>query len=441
MRGSGWGVLRGDAIGECDSELKHLDATIGRDELPGNISARAGDDGVDAAAALLLRARRPLVYGLERATVEAQRRAVEITDLIGGVIDPASSASHGASLLAAQRIGQVSATLGELRDRADLIIYWGVDPDVRFPGFRARYVEGARIAGLGVSRRSRGAETARLTVVVDIGDAVGPTSADERIAMDAAVALEALWILRARLRRRRVELERMNPSPQRMETASGAAAGTRTLPPLQSLNRLVTRLRQCRYGVIFHDGDPPRERRDPMVPLALGALAIEANRTARVRLIGVRRPGNAVGAETVLTWQTGFPFAIDFSRGYPRYGPGEFTAERLLARGEVDAALLVGVDTPIDLSDAAVNHLECIPTIVVGGKDAWSGPQTQVRFTTSPFEAMPGSVYRMDGVALPPGRTANPNAPVRRVPDDAAILTRLSEAIRRRVDRTSSRDI
>ncbi len=50
---------------------------------------------------------------------------------------------------------------------------------------------------------------------------------------------------------------------------------------------------------------------------------------------------NATGAQNVLTWQTGYPSAISLAAGYPRYGPGEFTASDLLRRGESDAALIV----------------------------------------------------------------------------------------------------
>ena len=36
---------------------------------------------------------------------------------------------------------------------------------------------------------------------------------------------------------------------------------------------------------------------------------------------------------------------VNFSRGYPRYNPGEFTGPEMLARGEVDACLIVGGET------------------------------------------------------------------------------------------------
>ncbi|MBX6365842.1 MAG: formylmethanofuran dehydrogenase subunit B, partial [Gemmatimonadetes bacterium] len=337
------------------------------DGRPATLEAAAG-----AAAALLLRAAFPLVHGLGRATVEAQRRAVEIADLLGAVIDPASSASHGGSLLAFPRIGQVTATLGEVRNRADLLVFWGVDPDTVHPGFMARYAAPAPDA------------PPRTVLAVDVGAARAPADIAERIEVPAEREVEVLWALRARIRGRRID------------APHGAADGW----PDVRLRELAARLLGCRYGVILHDAEPPAERRDPMRAMALAALVADANRRTRLRLIGVRPPGNGAGAEAVLGWQTGFPFAVHFGRGYPRHGPGEFTAEGVLARGEADAALLVGADPPRELSPAAAAHLERIPSVVVGDGDAWVGAGTRVHLVTPRFEELPGTVYRMDGVAL-----------------------------------------
>ncbi|MGH7505320.1 MAG: hypothetical protein ACRELX_06700, partial [Longimicrobiales bacterium] len=362
------------------------------------------DAAADAAATLLLGARFPLVYGFERATVEAQRIAVEIADLTGAAIDPASAAAH---VLALQWIGQVTATLGEVRSRPDLVIYWGIDPDSAHAGFRARYTTPARGA------------PPRATFAVDVGEARGPVEVDARFAVRAHDEIEVLWALRTRMRKRRVEL----------------LPGEAWLEP--RLEELVARLRGSRYVVVFYDACPPPSQRDPMRAFALTALAIDARPITRLRIIGVRRPGNAVGAETVLAWQTGFPRAVSFGHGHPRYGPGEFTAERLLAHGEADVALLVTADPARDLSPAAVAGLERIPTIVIGEDGAWSSRSTRVRFTTPDFDAVTGSVYRMDGVPLrrrAPGVTAadtGGDATRADVPADAAVLGRLAAAIRR----------
>ena len=49
------------------------------------------DEAVEAAADHLYRANLPLVYGLSNVTCEAQREAVSLAELIGGVIDSHTS--------------------------------------------------------------------------------------------------------------------------------------------------------------------------------------------------------------------------------------------------------------------------------------------------------------------------------------------------------------
>jgi len=356
------------------------------------------EEAVAAAADVLVSARLPLVYGLVETTVEAQRLAVEIADLTGGAVDTAASAGHEASLLAFQRMGLLTATLGEVRARADLVVFWGIDPDAREPGFQHRYL--ARTAD----------SPERVHIAVDIGDARGPDEADERLAIPAAAEFEALWALRAMVRGgRRVDEERLE--------SLGLS--------LDLLQPLAWRLVSCRYGVILHDADPPPERRDPLRALALGALVEDANERARVRLIGIRMPGNPVGAEAVLTWQTGYPCAVHFGRGYPRYGPGEYTGPALLGRGGADAVLLVGADPGRHLTAAERERLGEIPSIVIGPA-AERAEGARVAVVTAPLGEAPGSVYRMDGVPLNRRREAAQLT-------DAAVLADVAAAVRARV--------
>ena len=49
------------------------------------------DDAVEAAADYLLSANMPLVYGMSNITCEAQREAVSLAELIGGVVDSHTS--------------------------------------------------------------------------------------------------------------------------------------------------------------------------------------------------------------------------------------------------------------------------------------------------------------------------------------------------------------
>jgi formylmethanofuran dehydrogenase subunit B len=104
----------------------------------------------------------------------------------------------------------------------------------------------------------------------------------------------------------------------------------------------------------------------------------------------------------VLCWQTGFPFAVNFSRGYPRYNPGEFTANELLARRETDACLFVGSESVELLSKSAQAALCGIPTIVLDYPHFDPCWQPTVRLTTAVYGIhAPGTAYRMDEIPIP----------------------------------------
>ena len=110
---------------------------------------------------------------------------------------------------------------------------------------------------------------------------------------------------------------------------------------------------------------------------------------------------NVTGIGQVLAWQTGYPFAVDFSRGFPRYGPGEFTSNEVLARGEVDAALVIAADVAANFPLQAAKRLAEIPVIAI---DPHQTPTTELADVLLPcsiagIEAE-GTGYRMDGVPI-----------------------------------------
>ena len=73
-------------------------------------------------------------------------------------------------------------------------------------------------------------------------------------------------------------------------------------------------------------------------------LVQDLNKRTKFLILPMRGHFNVTGAETVFTWQTGYPYAVDFSHGYPWYNPGETSAVDVLRRGDADAALIVASD-------------------------------------------------------------------------------------------------
>jgi formylmethanofuran dehydrogenase subunit B len=320
---------------------------------------------VEQAAALLSAARAPLIMGLERATVDAQRLAVAIADHLGAFIDPTDDRGLSRSHAAVQTVGAVTATLGEVAARSDLVVYWECDPAVTHPRHRERF---ANRAGQHV-------------VVVDSWPSPSAALADEYLLIPTGSGFEGLWTLRALVRGIAVDAD---------------VAEQQTGNSLESWQRLAERLKAAHYPAIFYGSAPEQNVQ------AITELVRDLHWHTRAVALPLGAAGNAAGAAQVLTWQTGFPAAVRFARGYPQYLPGEATAARLLERREVDAALVISADPLPHLPAKAAAHLRAIPTIVVDDRETATLAAATVALRTARFGVQaPGSVYRSDGVPLP----------------------------------------
>jgi formylmethanofuran dehydrogenase subunit B len=114
----------------------------------------------------------------------------------------------------------------------------------------------------------------------------------------------------------------------------------------------------------------------------------------------LRGGGNRSGADAVLTWQTGFPMAVDFARGHPRYRPHDGHAEACLDSGGVDVVLLVGAATGVPAS--VISRMARVRAIAVGPR-ASEGPFSGgVAIDTGVAGIHDGgTALRMDDVPLP----------------------------------------
>jgi formylmethanofuran dehydrogenase subunit B len=336
------------------------------------IRGRAGtlERALGEATTLLRDAQRPLVYLAGDISCEVQRDAVAIADRLKGAIDSLAGTA-ASSVLGAQRRGRAGATLGELRQRADLVVFWGVDPGARYPRFSARYaVDPAGIAAP-AGRKSR------RMIAVDVGQARGPADADERVAIPQNLEVDALGAMRATLQGRSVG-------------ANG---------PLEPALALVHEMTTARYVALVADAEPGPTPSDPDRAEALIALAQVLNGPTRCALSMLRGGGNRAGADAVLTWQTGFPFAVDFGRGYPTYRPHADAAARL-AGGEVDAALVIGA--PATLPESVARGLGGVATVAIGPRASGAGWKPVVAVDTGMAGIHEGgTAFRMDDVPLP----------------------------------------
>ncbi len=338
------------------------------------------DEAIDKAADILLSAHYPVTYGLSDTTCEAQRVAVAITDWIGGTVDTTTSVCHGPSGIAFQGVGEVTCSLGEIRNRADFLIFWGGNPAESHPRHFTKYSLMPKGELVPNGRKDRYA------VLVDVRKTKSAKAVDLHLQLKPRSDFELAWSLRALAKG-------VDPDPS-VEEKTGI--------PLDTLRELMDRMQRAKFGAILFGMGLTMTRGKHLNSEAVLTLARDMNRFGN-RWVAkpMRGHGNVTGADNVVTWQTGYPFGVNLGRGYPRFNPGEFTTTDLLARGEADAALIIASDPMSNFSQPARDHFVRIPTIVLDPKLSSTAKVATVAFTTATYGInVPGTVYRMDDVPI-----------------------------------------
>ncbi|RME32542.1 MAG: formylmethanofuran dehydrogenase subunit B [Gammaproteobacteria bacterium] len=337
------------------------------------------EEAIEEAAQTLVKARFPIIYGLSDTTCEAQRQAVALADFLDGNIDTTTSVCHGPSGIAFQGVGESTATLGEVKNRADLLIYWGGNPAEAHPRHFTRYAVTPK--GMFVPNGKKD----RTVVLVDVRATPSTPVADIFIKVRPGRDFEVLWALRA--------LVRGKPVDPGIEEVTGV--------PLATLEDLVERMKNCNFGVLFFGMGLTMTRGRHFNSGALLSLATDLNEFTHFVAKPVRGHGNVTGADNVVSWQTGYPFGVNFNRGYPRFNPGEFTTVDVLARGEADAACIISSDPASNFPRAAIEHLKRIPVITFDPKPTVTSELAHVAFTTATYGInVTGTAYRMDDVPI-----------------------------------------
>src|SRR5687768_4203276 len=339
------------------------------------------EEGYDRAAEILTTGKYPIVYGLSDSPCEAQRVAVSIADWINGTIDTTTSVCHGPSGMAFQGVGEVTASLGEVRNRGDLIMFWGSNPAESHPRHFTKYSLMPKGQFLPNGRKDR------TCVIVDVRKTKSAKAADIFIQIKPRADFEGLWTLRALAND--IELD-----PAQVEADTGV--------PLATWQDLMDRMKKAKFGVLFFGMGVTMTRGKHANSEAVLALTRDMNRHTRFVCKPNRGHGNVTGADNVVTWRTGYPFGVNLGRGYPRFNPGEYTAADVLARKEADAALIVASDPMANFSQPAREHLKSIPYIALDPKESPTTRHATVAFTVATYGInVAGTVYRMDDVPIP----------------------------------------
>ena len=266
-------------------------------------------DDVQAAishlVACLNQSKLPLIAGLGNLTLQGQQAAWKIADAAGAVLDKSIRHRGQGSLYALQRQGKVSASLGEVANRSDLLIFWFCDPVQTHP----RMLEKLK------------ASNNKTVVVVDSKKTETSKLADHVVIIEERETVEFLSAIRRLL------------SGGESETVS---AENKIRDEAIRLVKFVT---SCRYGCFLYGHCPTGSADDP-VTLSHQKLVRRLNDHTRMVSIGLRTDENGRSAENVMAAFSGYPVSVSQAKGIPEYCGDIWSASRLLERGQCDFLLL-----------------------------------------------------------------------------------------------------
>ena len=360
------------------------------------------DEAIEYTAEMLLKAKRPLLFGWSGTYGEAQCVGVAIAEAVGGVIDNCSSICHGPSIMAIQEAGHPGCTLGQIKNRADLIVYWGSNPIESHPRHMSRYSMYPDGFFLNDAFRDR------KLIVVDIRETDVAKNADEFVQIKPGGDYAVFSALRAIVR-------------GRSDVVPDMVSGVKKT----QLIRVAEMCMNAKFGVFF-TGIGLTESPGKYKNVRNGIeLVDELSRHTKFTLTPMRGHWNVYGTNQTFTYMGGYPYAMDFSRGTAFYNPGETSTVDLLLRGEVDACIIIGSDPGAHLPRRCNEALSKIPCVVIDPFPSMSTATANVQIPVAICGVdAEGTAYRLDSIPLWVKKVLEPTQP-----NDEEILTRIYDII------------
>jgi formylmethanofuran dehydrogenase subunit B len=250
----------------------------------------------------------------------------------------------------------------------------------------------------------------RKLIVVDVRKSMTAEMADYFIQVEPNKDYELMQALRALVKDQELDVE--------------SVAGV----PVKYLEEVADAIVSCEFGVIFFGmGLTQSAGKFRNIEVAI-QLVRDLNARTKFMIMPMRGHFNVTGANVVSAWQSGYPYGVDFSLGYPRYNPGETTCMDVLLRDELDASLVIAADPGANFPKNAVKNMVKHPLIVIDPHMNATAMLADILFPAA-FVGIEveGTAYRMDHVPLPLHKVVEPPEGVL---SDEEVLKRILEEVR-----------
>jgi formylmethanofuran dehydrogenase subunit B len=345
----------------------------------GKVKEASWEEALDKAADILVNAKKPLFFLGSETSCEAQEVGLHIAEYLGGMADSNATICHGPTVMGIQEAGCVGATAGQAKNRADVIIYWGVNALESMPRHMSRY---------GVFPRGYWTKRGRFDrTIVTVDPRVTPTAAasDMHIQLNPNSDYELLSAMFTILNGKEPH--------HSVEEITGI--------PIAVMKQTVEMMKEAKYvGIFVGLGVSSSYGKHRNIEIALNMVK-ELNNYTKCNLGALRGHCNVAGFNQLASYLYGYPFGIDFTKGYPRYNPGETTMVDLLREKDVDAAFVMCADLVNHIPADSAKYLANIPMVCM---DIAPCPTTTAADVVLPgvIDAMEcdGTFYRLDNVPV-----------------------------------------
>lgn len=330
-----------------------------------------------ARAAELVRASCCPVFSGFGTDVDDTRAALSLIGRCGGIFDQMRADGGLRNLLVLSDSGWMATTLGELKNRVDVLLVFGSDVEAQFPRFFERFIwvdetlfgqdpRQREVIYVGASPSGRAAHSpdGRPPVVLPC--------AKEHLPHVAAV-------LSALLQDARLQVQEV-----------GGIA-------IADLRRVADRLRNASYSVVTWAAGQLDFASAELTIQQLCEAVVHLNKTTRSSVLPLGGQDGDRTASQVCAWQTGYPTRVSFARGYPEYDPYLFRTARLLETGEADLLCWISSLSP------SPPPVSSVPAIVIGRSGMVFDVEPEVFIPVGvPGIDHAGHMYRCDNVVAMP---------------------------------------
>lgn len=348
------------------------------------------ESAIKKTAEILGNAKSPMLFGFSNSTCEAQVKGIQLAKKLGAIIDDTSSFCQGLLIEKLLQKKFRTCTLEDVRNKADVLVYWGSDAQDSEPRHLSRFSYFPR----GESRQ-RGYEEDRVAIAIDV-----------RESNTAKICKGHFY--------------RIQPKGDRefilalMDALSGKVPAYEPKKMLE----LASILKKAEFGVIFVGIGLTYSIKDDF-----DILVALADKIPNFHIMPMVGHYNMRGFNENLFRETGFVNRVRF-QGTSAHDD-KYSIVEALRNKIIDALLVAGSDPLSSLPRSLIRHLAGIPVICIDPCATMTSKiaSVTIQCAVSGVESS-GTAVRMDGKKIELSKIIESDYPT-----DEELLTRLMEVL------------